>query len=181
MNRTMWLSASRGAVLPIAILLLVSLMVVPIPAAFLDIGFVANIMISLAVLMVSYASSMRAYLEQRRHLESLQASIATSKDNIAALEREKARWEDPAYLRAQARERFGWVLPGEIGFQVIDEDGEPLGREVTLSDAEPITDDARPQWWQAAWDSVEVAGNPDEAAQTPKPAERIRLPRQKER
>jgi len=53
MNRTMWLSASRGAVLPIAILLLVSLMVVPIPAAFLDIGFVANIMISLAVLMVA--------------------------------------------------------------------------------------------------------------------------------
>ncbi|HTU10083.1 MAG TPA: flagellar biosynthesis protein FlhA [Allosphingosinicella sp.] len=34
-------------------LLLVSLMVVPIPAAFLDIGFVANIMISLAVLMVA--------------------------------------------------------------------------------------------------------------------------------
>ncbi|HYD14619.1 MAG TPA: flagellar biosynthesis protein FlhA [Allosphingosinicella sp.] len=53
MNRSMWLSASRGAVLPIAILLLVSLMVVPIPATFLDIGFVANIMISLAVLMVA--------------------------------------------------------------------------------------------------------------------------------
>ncbi len=53
MNRSMWLSASRGAVLPIAILLLVSLMVVPIPAAFLDIGFVTNIMISLAVLMVA--------------------------------------------------------------------------------------------------------------------------------
>ncbi len=53
MNRSMWLSASRGAVLPIAILLLVSLMVVPIPAAFLDIGFVSNIMISLAVLMVA--------------------------------------------------------------------------------------------------------------------------------
>ncbi|HTU13305.1 MAG TPA: FHIPEP family type III secretion protein, partial [Allosphingosinicella sp.] len=53
MNRTMWLSASRGAVLPIAILLLVSLMVVPIPAFFLDIGFVTNIMISLAVLMVA--------------------------------------------------------------------------------------------------------------------------------
>ncbi len=53
MNRNVWLSASRGAVLPIAILLLVSLMVVPIPAAFLDIGFVTNIMISLAVLMVA--------------------------------------------------------------------------------------------------------------------------------
>ena len=53
MNRSLLLSASRGAVLPIAILLLVSLMVVPIPAAFLDIGFVSNIMVSLAVLMVA--------------------------------------------------------------------------------------------------------------------------------
>src|SRR3954467_11216728 len=53
MNRSLLLNASRGAVLPIAILLLVSLMVVPIPAAFLDIGFVSNIMVSLAVLMVA--------------------------------------------------------------------------------------------------------------------------------
>jgi flagellar biosynthesis protein FlhA len=38
MNRSMWLSASRGAVLPIAILVLVGVMVVPIPAACIYIG-----------------------------------------------------------------------------------------------------------------------------------------------
>ncbi|GAA0676612.1 flagellar biosynthesis protein FlhA [Sphingomonas insulae] len=43
----------RGAALPLAILLLVVVMVVPIPAFLLDIFFVANIAISLAVLMVS--------------------------------------------------------------------------------------------------------------------------------
>jgi flagellar biosynthesis protein FlhA len=43
----------RNAALPMAILLLVVLMVVPIPAAMLDIFFVTNIAISLAVLMVS--------------------------------------------------------------------------------------------------------------------------------
>ncbi len=53
MNRTVWLSAGRGAVLPIATLLLVMLMVVPVPAALLDLGFITNIMISLAVLMVA--------------------------------------------------------------------------------------------------------------------------------
>jgi flagellar biosynthesis protein FlhA len=46
-------AAGKGAVLPVAILMLVVLMVVPIPATILDIGFVANIMISLAVLMVA--------------------------------------------------------------------------------------------------------------------------------
>ena len=43
----------RGAALPLAILLLVLVMVVPIPAAMLDVFFIANIAISLAVLMVA--------------------------------------------------------------------------------------------------------------------------------
>lgn len=44
---------ARGGALPVAILLLVLLMVVPIPAAMLDIFFIMNITISLAVLMVA--------------------------------------------------------------------------------------------------------------------------------
>src|SRR3954463_800050 len=52
-KKTGWLSAGRGAILPVATLLLVMLMVVPVPATMLDIGFVSNIMISLAVLMVA--------------------------------------------------------------------------------------------------------------------------------
>ncbi len=44
---------ARGGALPVAILLLVLLMVVPIPAALLDIFFIMNITISLAVLMVA--------------------------------------------------------------------------------------------------------------------------------
>ena len=47
------LATGRGAALPLAILLLVVVMVVPIPAFLLDVFFVANIAISLAVLMVS--------------------------------------------------------------------------------------------------------------------------------
>src|SRR5688500_16436418 len=52
-NRKLWLSAGRGAIMPLATLALVGLMIVPVPAMVLDIGFIANIMISLAVLMVA--------------------------------------------------------------------------------------------------------------------------------
>jgi flagellar biosynthesis protein FlhA len=52
-NLRVWLGASRSAILPVATLMLVMLMVVPIPAALLDVGFIINIMISLAVLMVA--------------------------------------------------------------------------------------------------------------------------------
>ncbi len=47
------LAAVKGNALPVAILLLVMLMIVPVPAVLLDVGFIVNIMISLAVLMVA--------------------------------------------------------------------------------------------------------------------------------
>ena len=50
---TRFLSNARGAALPLAILVLVLVMVVPIPKQLLDIFFIANIAISLAVLMVA--------------------------------------------------------------------------------------------------------------------------------
>lgn len=56
-NAKVWVSAGRGAILPVATLLMVMLMVVPIPATLLDVGFIINIMISLAVLMVALNSA----------------------------------------------------------------------------------------------------------------------------
>src|SRR4028118_560253 len=52
-TRKVWLTAGRGAILPMATLMLVGLMVVPIPAVLFVVGFSADIMISLAVLMVA--------------------------------------------------------------------------------------------------------------------------------
>ena len=52
-NLRIWGDTIKGGILPFAILALVVLMVVPVPAAVLDIGFVTNITISLAVLLVA--------------------------------------------------------------------------------------------------------------------------------
>lgn len=134
-------------------------------------------MLVLAVLMVSYASSMRAYFEQRHQMDSLQGDIVESRANIEALQREKARWDDPAYVRAQARQRFGWVLPGEIAYQVIGEDGKPLDHDDSLTDPGVTTETEQPLWWQSAWRSVEVAGNPGEEADVPPPATKIKAPK----
>ncbi len=49
----LWFGAAKSSILPFAILLLVMLMIVPVPAVLLDVGFITNIMISLAVLMVA--------------------------------------------------------------------------------------------------------------------------------
>jgi cell division protein FtsB len=123
------------------------------------------LLLVLAVLAVSYASSMRAYLQQRSHIHELKEAIAQREANIDALEREKRRWQDPAFVKAQARERFGYLMPGETGFQVLDEDGQPLESESTLHDPDEVVRTKPTPWWTAAWDSVELAGNP------PKPGE----------
>lgn len=137
-------------------------------------GRAAILVLVLAALLVSYASSMRAYLDQRSHITALRASISGSNADIAALRREKQRWDDPAYVEAQARERFGWLPAGEIGYQVIGKDGKPLGRTSTLTDPAAASTVPRPLWWETAWESVVEAGNPRAYAR--KPAEEIGAP-----
>lgn len=116
-------------------------------------------MLVLAVLAVSYASSLRAYLDQRHHVSALRQQIAQAQEEIDALKREKRRWRDDAFVIAQARARFAFGFPGEIGFQVLDESGEPLDLQDGLS-APQSNEDLEPEWWQTTLDSVEVAGNP---------------------
>ena len=88
-------------------------------------GRAAVLVLVLAVLTVSYASSMRAYLQQRSHINELKSQIAQHGANINALETEKKRWDDPAYVQDQARLRLGYVMPGEKTYLVLDEHGQP--------------------------------------------------------
>jgi cell division protein FtsB len=123
-------------------------------------GRAAVLVLVLAVLTVSYASSLRAYLQQRSHIGDLKAQIAEREASITDLEREKRRWEDPAYVKAQARARFGYLMPGEQGFEVIGADGTPLEAQATLNDPDEVIKTVPKAWWTAAWESMELAGNP---------------------
>jgi cell division protein FtsB len=123
----------------------------------------AILVVVLALLVVSYASSMRAYLQQRSHINDLRAQIDTSERDILALEREKRRWEDPAYVETQARERFGWVLPGETSYQVIDRNGDPLERHDELTDPGSVARQVPEPWWGRVYGTLEAADHPRKA------------------
>ena len=130
-------------------------------------GRAAVLVLVLAVLTVSYASSLRAYLEQRSHINELKSSIAQHEANIDSLETEKARWDDPAYVRAQARERLGYVMPGEKTYLVLDENGQPLEPQSELQDPATVIRSTATPWWDDAWASVELAGDPPKADRPP--------------
>jgi cell division protein FtsB len=130
-------------------------------------GRAAVLVLVLAVLVVSYASSMRAYLQQRSHINDLKSSIAEHQSNIDALETEKERWEDPAYVEQQARERLGYVRPGEKTYLVLGEDGQPLEPAAELGDPSQVISTQPTAWWGTGWDSVQLAGNPPRIGKPP--------------
>jgi hypothetical protein len=125
-----------------------------------------------AVLVISYASSMRAYLQQRDQINDLKQRIVSSKADIAEAEREKRRWRDPAYVEAQARERFGWVLPGETSYQVLDANGQPLTGDDALTDPATVAPAKPKAWWGKVYSTVEAADHPEKKV-TPTPASKI--------
>lgn len=137
-------------------------------------GRAALLVLVLAVLAVSYASSLRAYVAQRSHVSDLKAQIAAKQADIESLEREKARWQDPEYVQQQARERFGYLFPGETAYVVVGVDGQPLDHAGSLDDPDAVPRQTPAAWWEKAWGSVELAGNPPPAADPP--AAKIRQP-----
>ena len=79
------------------------------------------------------------------------------------------RWHDDAYIRRMARERFGWVLPGEVGYRVIDENGDTVGDTPRLDDPSAGSGTDQPDWYDQMWGSVEAAGQPLPSKEKQKP------------
>lgn len=122
----------------------------------------ALVLVAVFVLLgLSYASSLRIYLDQQHQLALADQQIAERTAKIAELRAELDRWEDPNFVRAQARDRLGWVMPGEIGYQVVDENGEPIGTGVTLEAEQQLpAGEHDPMWWDRMWGSVQTADAP---------------------
>ncbi len=116
----------------------------------------------LLILTISYASSLRIYVEQRQEIAATKAKITEREAAIGGLQQDLSRWQDDAYVEAQARERLGWVLPGEYGFRVIE--GERKG-----DNAAPPEEKEQPAWWDRLLGSLEQADKPP-APPAPEPS-----------
>jgi cell division protein FtsB len=70
------------------------------------------------VLTLTIAGPVRTYFAQRTEMTQLAATEAKLREQIAELEQQKVKLADPVYVAAQARERLGFVMPGDIPYQV---------------------------------------------------------------
>jgi cell division protein FtsB len=121
----------------------------------------------LLILTISYATSLRIYFSQAHEISTTKAEIAERQQRILQLQGELARWDDEGYVRSQARERLGWVVPGETGFTVVDAEGRPLGGGAEIKAESASDEPVQDTWWSKLWGSVEAADRP---APVPDPA-----------
>lgn len=100
------------------------------------------------VLTLTIARPVRTYFAQRAEMEQLAATEAMLRRQIADLEEQQVKLADPAYIAAQARERLGFVMPGDIPFQV-QLPSTPLAPPQPGSDAATATNNE--PWYTALW------------------------------
>jgi cell division protein FtsB len=104
-------------------------------------------------LLLAYAYPVRVYLAQQAEIAAIKERQAEQRRKIDALAEQRALWDDPEYVKAQARERLHYTLPGELPIIVLDPDAlaDPDGDPSTERPANPAP------WYSKLWSSVGAA------------------------
>ena len=99
-------------------------------------------------------TSLRAYLSQQAQYDAVVDRIREASDTSTALENELAQWKDDTYVRAQVRERLGYVMPGDTSYVVVGADS--MKETEASGGATPGSQDA--PWYEELRDSSRAAG-----------------------
>lgn len=120
----------------------------------------------ICVLTLTIAGPVRTYFGQRTEMMQIKAAETQLREQIAELEQQKQKLADPVFIAAQARERLGFVMPGEIPYQVqLPPGAAPPGAPPDV--AAPINNGD--PWYTALWQTIAEAPHPiaSTAPQTP--------------
>ncbi len=121
-------------------------------------GRAAVLVLVVITVVVSAALPLREFVSQRGEIDAVAQRNAEARERVAALEAERARLDDPAYVAAEARRRLHFVRPGETAYALLTPAPEPA--DAARSDRAP--------WYSQLWGSVQEADRP-EPAPTPAP------------
>ena len=127
----------------------------PVPARNFS-GRSIALLVVLFVAAVLLAPTLRVYLDQQSELRAVQEDITEQQEEQRRLTAQIARWDDPAYIQQQARDRFNLVMPGEKAYMVIG--GDEAVEDPVPPPASPSEVNPDMPWADALWDSVVRAG-----------------------
>lgn len=122
-------------------------------------GFALSMLALVVAAMLVLAAPLKTLVEQRQQIAQLEASLVEAQDAVDELHEQVARWSDPAYVQAQARERLYYVLPGDISYLIVGQASTSAG-----ADDLPISDEiqtTQTDWIGGLLASVYTAGLTD--------------------
>lgn len=100
-------------------------------------------------LALTLALPLRTYVSQRAEADHVEAQRVALEREIDDLRDEKANIEDPAWIRAQARERLRFVMPGDTPYQV-----QLPGDGLRVDDEKVQERPSTGAWYSDLWRSV---------------------------
>ena len=116
-------------------------------------------MLALAVVMIAItimlAPTVKIFFDKRAELAALSDDIAARQVEGDRLRQQISRWQDPNYVKQQARDRINMVMPGESGYWVFGSD-LPAGSG-SSQNAAAAQDPADLPWVDSLWESVRRA------------------------
>ena len=116
----------------------------------------------LALLVLTLAVPTRELVHQRAEINALRADNAAAQSRVDELAVRQERLQDPAYVTSLIRERLHYVLPGEVGYVVLDPSEAPAPSKLKPGSATST-------WYSALWSSVETADGAGVPATGPAP------------
>jgi cell division protein FtsB len=108
------------------------------------------------ILTLAIAPPVKHYFTQRAQINSFESQLSADNVALQKAREELLRWQDPEYIKSQARERLHFVLPGERQYIVVDGSTTPT-QENTTEIASALTD-GQP-WYARLIASISEAGN----------------------
>ena len=108
------------------------------------------------ILALTIAPPVKNYFTQRAQISALKAQLSADNSALQKAREELLLWQDPDYIKSQARERLHFVLPGERQYIVTDGENNPQQSGTTkiassLADGQP--------WYARLIASISEAGN----------------------
>lgn len=122
------------------------------------------VLVLLGAFIVTFPS-LRGYLHQQTQYDAVVDEIASAKATSTALENQLADWNDDDYVKAQARERLSYVMPGETTYVVVGAQAYEDGSSSSSGDSASGT--ATGPWYDTLRESARVAGEDGERTQDP--------------